>query len=87
MVKIPPSKIDEELKKQDDDVYGTDYTDGGPDKFSDTEEMIQNVIGNKPDPEEDGFEIAEEIDKDEESVQDGAGTPGYPLAEEEPEEE
>ncbi len=62
MPKQPPDKVDEELKKQEDDVYGTEYTDGG-EKFHDTEDMVKDVAGNEP---EEGkpFSIAEEIDKD-----------------------
>ena len=71
MVKIPPSKIDEELAQQDDDVYGTRYTDGDHDKFDDTKEMVKDVTGNEPDPERDGFEIAEEIEEDEKDIATG----------------
>lgn len=77
MPKPTQDQIDEELQKQDDEVYGTDYTDGG-EKFHDTEDMVKEIIGNEPDPEQDGFELKEEIEKDDDAVEDGAGTPGYP---------
>lgn len=77
MPKPKPDEIDEELKKQDDAVYGTSYTEGDPDKFADTKEMVEEVIGNEPDEERDGFLIAEEVEDDEEAIADGAGTPGY----------
>lgn len=84
MAKPRPDEVDEELQKQDDEVYGTDYTDGG-EKFHDTEDMVKEVTGDDPDEEQDGFSIAEEVEKDEEAVEDGADTPGYPLDDEEPE--
>ena len=68
MPKPKQDQIDEELQKQDDDVYGTGYTDGDPDKFADTEEMVKDVTGNEPDPEQDGFEMEEEIEEDERAV-------------------
>lgn len=67
MVKIPPSKVDEELKKQEDDVYGTDYTEGSGEEFVDTEEMVEKVVGNKP-AEGEPFDIAEEEEKDAEAI-------------------
>lgn len=82
MPKPTPKQIDEELKQQDDEVYGTDYTDGAHEKFDDTEEMIREVTGDDPDEEKDGFSIAEEIEKDEEAVEEGADTTGYPQDDE-----
>lgn len=76
MPKPTQDQIDEELKKQDDEVYGTDYTDGG-EKFHDTEEMVKEVIGEEP---EDGkpFSVADAVEEDEEAIEDGADNVGYP---------
>jgi hypothetical protein len=70
MAKPRPDEVQKELEEQDDDVYGTGYTDGDPDKFADTEEMVKDVTGNDPDPERDGFEIEEEVEDDEKSIRD-----------------
>ena len=86
MPKPTPKQIDEELQKQDDEVYGTDYTDGSHDKFDDTEEMVEEVIGNKPKKGK-PFDIAEEVEEDEQAIKEGSDTPGYPLDEDESEED
>lgn len=77
MAKPKPSDVDEELKKQDDEVYGTDYTDGG-EKFHDTEDMVKDVTGDEPD-EGVPYSIADAIQDDEEAIADGADNPDYPL--------
>lgn len=41
----------------------------------DTEEDLERAIGNKVDPEEDGFDIAEEVGKDEQAISEGADVP------------
>lgn len=87
MPKPRPDEIEKELEEQDDQVYGTSYTDGEHDKFGDTEEMIKEVTGDDPDEEQDGFSIAEEVEKDEEAIEGGADTPGYPLEDEDLESE
>lgn len=68
MPKPRPDEIEEQLQAQDDAVYGTAYVDGDPDKYSDTDQMLEDVIGNEPDEEEDGFSLAEEVDKDEKAI-------------------
>ena len=73
MAKPKPDELAEELKKQEDEVYGTGYTDGDPEKFGDTEDMLEDVIGNSPvgdeeEEEEDGFSIADAVAKDEEAA-------------------
>lgn len=69
MPKQPQAQVDEELKQQDDETYGTSYTDSSDDeKFADTEEMVKDVTGNVPDPEKDGFSIAEEEEKDADDI-------------------
>ena len=81
MVKQKPDEIEEQLNKQEDEVYGTGYVDGDPDKFDDTEDMVEDVTGNAPsgnydgeeedEEDEGGFSIADEVEKDEKAVQDG----------------
>lgn len=70
MPKPTQDQIDEELQKQEDEVYGTDYTDGG-EKFHDTEEMIEEVTGDEP-IEGKPFSIAEAVEEDEEAIEAGA---------------
>lgn len=71
MPKPTQDQIDEELQKQEDEVYGTAYTDGDPEKFVDTEGMVEEVTGDEP---EEGkpFSIADAVDEDEEAIAEGA---------------
>jgi len=66
MVRIPPGKVQEEVDEQEDINYGTGYTEGDPDKFDSTKEMVEDVIGNEPD-EDKPFSIAEAVEDDEEA--------------------
>jgi len=71
MAKPTPKQLEEELKKQNRD-FG-DFDDIDPDDYGkDVDDDLKAVIGNEPDPEEDGFSIAEEVDKDEDSIKDGS---------------
>jgi len=74
MAKLKPDEVDEQVKQQEDEVYGTSYTEGDHEKFGDTEDMLEDVIGNSPvgdDEEEDdekddeeGFSIADAVAED-----------------------
>lgn len=63
MPRPKPSQIDEEVKKQNEEVYGEETVGGsqqGLEVDDDTEETLEKVIGNKPEG-----TIGEEINKDE----------------------
>lgn len=70
MVKVPASKVDEEVQQQEADVYGTPYTDGESPELDNPEEMLEKSIGNDPDARVDGFSIAEEEKEDALSIRD-----------------
>lgn len=71
MAKVSPDKIQKEIDKQEDENYGTGYIDGDPDKFSNTEEMVEDVTGNEIDEEApEGFTMADEVDEAEEALED-----------------
>lgn len=71
MAKVSPDKIQKEIDQQEDDNYGTGYIDGDPDKFSNTEEMVEDVTGNEIDEEApEGFTMADEVGEAEEALED-----------------
>ncbi len=71
-------KIKEELKKQEAEFYGDETVSGtNPDPESDDSvaEMMEDVMGEDAsasvsDPQDDGFNIADEIEDDEEDLSD-----------------
>jgi len=65
-------KLEEQIQEQDEETYGTGHTDGDQDLYSNTKDMVKEVTGNEPDPERDGFSIAEEVEKDEEDIEAGS---------------
>lgn len=67
MGRVPPNKLDEEVKQQENEVYGTDYVDSGEGVYDDTEEMVKDVIGNEPEDDE-PFSIAQEVEDDEKEL-------------------
>lgn len=75
MIKISDDELQKEIKKQEKD-FG-DFDDIDPDELGkDTEADLERVIGNDVDPEEDGFSIAEEVDKDEDAIEEGSDQEG-----------
>jgi hypothetical protein len=78
MVKIPPHKVEKELKKQQEEFDEPDEAEIGKDVGED----LKRVIGNEPQG-----TLAEEVEKDEEAIKEGADTPGYPPDEDEEAEE
>ncbi|HEX6977438.1 MAG TPA: hypothetical protein VF185_03775 [Patescibacteria group bacterium] len=74
MPKLKPEEIDEKVKEQNDEVYGEETVGGsqqGLESDDDTEKAVADVTGNQP-KENEEFNIAEEIDKDEKDI---AGIP------------
>ncbi|GEM_PF-1616766 len=75
MVRPSASDLDDQLKKQELDSDGSEAASGsnpvsGEDSTADVDTMVADVIGNEPDEEEDGFNIGEEINKDEHDIRD-----------------
>jgi hypothetical protein len=74
MVKSVKENVKEELRRQDNDVYGDESESGSsPDteqiQNETVKERLEDVIGNKPSSNK-AFSLADEVDKDEESSQD-----------------
>jgi len=70
MPKIKPDEVDKELKKEQEDFGEPDESEEGVD----VEKDLQRFIGNEPGNDT----IAEEVEKDEKAIEEGAGMPGYP---------
>jgi len=75
MARLTPDELQKQLDQQAD-IYGDgDDTISGsapdPDKIASksTEDHLVDVIGNEPDPEEDGFNLGDEVNEDEEDIQ------------------
>ncbi len=64
MVREDPTKVQKEVQEQEDETYGTDYTEGVHEKFGDTEEVLEETIGNKP-KKKIPFILADEVEEDE----------------------
>lgn len=60
--------IKAQVKKQNDEVYGEETVSGSspdPDSDSDTAANLSDAIGNEPDKNDKGFELAKEVHDDE----------------------
>lgn len=70
MARDTAKKIKQQIKIQDDDVYGDTSASGSmpdPESDDDVKEMVKDIIGEAP-VSGDPFEIAEEVDEDEEAL-------------------
>lgn len=73
MTRPKPEEIEEQLKKQELDTDGSEGVGGsasvaGDGSTADVDEMMEQVIGNEPKDDDNGFNIASEVNKDEKDI-------------------
>jgi hypothetical protein len=76
MVRPKQEEIDAQLKRQELDSDGSESASGsnpvpGEDITADVDAMVEEVIGNKPEEEVDGFNIGDAVNEDEHKIQHG----------------
>jgi hypothetical protein len=69
MARPTPDEVQKEIKQAEDDFYGDEtYAGSNPSgEVKNSDEMLEDVIGNKPD-EDEAFSIADEVNGDELSL-------------------
>ncbi len=76
MMRPKQEEIDAQLKRQELDSDGSESASGsnpvpGEDETADVDTMVAEVIGNNPEVQTEGFNIADAVNKDEHDIQHG----------------
>lgn len=88
MVRPKQEEIDAQLARQELDSDGSESASGsnpvpGTDATADVDLMVEEVIGNKPEEQTEGFNIGDAVNEDEHKIQHGDEINDYSDEEEE----
>ncbi len=87
MVRPKQEEIDAQLARQELDSDGSESASGsnpvpGTDATADVDAMVEEVIGNKPEDQTEGFNIGDAVNEDEHKIQHGDEINDYEADEE-----